>query len=396
MPEPKNDRNLATVKLCLALEGYRREEEGRVRTADELVQHFFPHDEARSEDKLFFRMPKEVRGPLLAAWGIRGIKAALRDDDDKVRSVVHDALVAGDIDSAAFEETVTAELLADWIPQEAYWAFWRGGKLSPAVVRRALTFARELGLYDARWLLATLTTKGGRLTGIDALTDVLGKDQLAAWLRRIHEAKDASPRAMLEALGWDVAFAALPVSALLELLDAMAKARGLVAAPAAPTPASDRDAAGTAPSESASTSREVGAAPSDDDGAPERSTIHPAAADEPASGANASASAERDGERDGESSGPRSTRPPPTSRAAGWESDAEDAPPLGAERVPTGEWPDANRMRPSTPLQRIVSPSGGPPPLPGSGSVPLAAASSAIQIEDEELFTEEEGPRSPR
>src|SRR5262245_35301616 len=97
------------------MEEHRRTEAGRVRTAREFVASFFPHDTNGAVDKLFKTMPNEVRGPILSTWGIRGGKAAMRDDDEKVRSVVFDALVAGDIDEATFEEGVTPQILVDWL-----------------------------------------------------------------------------------------------------------------------------------------------------------------------------------------------------------------------------------------------------------------------------------------
>ena len=82
MAKPRNDRNQAVTKFCLAMEEHRRTEAGRVRTAKEFVAHFFPFDEQKAKDQLFLHMPNDVRGPVLAKWGIRGAKAALKDDDE--------------------------------------------------------------------------------------------------------------------------------------------------------------------------------------------------------------------------------------------------------------------------------------------------------------------------
>ena len=120
MGKPTNDRNQAVTKFCLAMEEHRRTDAGRVRTSKEFVRSFFPYDEAKAEDRLFLHIPQEVRGPVISQWGIRGAKAALRDDDEKVKDVVHDALVSGDIDENAFEEGVTPEIFIDWMP---LWAF---------------------------------------------------------------------------------------------------------------------------------------------------------------------------------------------------------------------------------------------------------------------------------
>jgi hypothetical protein len=78
----RNDLSAAVPKFCLALEEHRRTTEGRVRTSQELVTTFFPHDEKSCTDRIFKYLPNDARGPIIAAWGIRGIKAALRDTDE--------------------------------------------------------------------------------------------------------------------------------------------------------------------------------------------------------------------------------------------------------------------------------------------------------------------------
>ena len=115
-PKPRNDRQNAVTRFCLAMETFRRTDQGRVKNAKELVDHFFPHDATKAVDKVFVHLPREVRAPVVASWGIRGAKAALRDDDERIRNVVHDAMLAGDIDSSIFEEGLTADLVADWVP----------------------------------------------------------------------------------------------------------------------------------------------------------------------------------------------------------------------------------------------------------------------------------------
>jgi hypothetical protein len=227
----KNDRAHAVTRFCLAMEEHRRTEAGRVRTAQELVANFFPYDEQRATDKVFHRMPNEVRGPILASWGIRGSKAALKDDDEKVRSVVHDALVAGDIDAAIFEDGVAATTLIDWIALADWWSFWRHGKLTGLAIQKALATARELGLIDDRWFLANIQGRGGRLTGTDVVCDTLSKDQIVAWLRKLHESGDGSPAGIIAAIGWETVLAKTAQDALLSVLDAFAKKSGLAPAP---------------------------------------------------------------------------------------------------------------------------------------------------------------------
>ena len=231
-PKPRNDRLNPVTRFCLAMEEARRTEAGRVKSAKELVDHFFPHDAAKAVDRLFVHLPREVRAPIVAGWGIRGAKAALRDDDDRIRGVIHDALLAGDIDPTIFEEGVTPGIVADWAPLGDWWGFWRSGMLSGAPTQRALASARELGLFDDRWFLANLDGRGGRLKGTDTIADTLTKEQIVSWVRAIHASGDGSPAGIVAALGWDVILKKTSQEALLFALDALAKKVGLVQEPA--------------------------------------------------------------------------------------------------------------------------------------------------------------------
>jgi hypothetical protein len=234
---PRNDLSAAVPKFCLALEEHRRTPEGRVRTSQELLATFFPHDEKVCTDKMFRYLPNEVRGPIIAAWGIRGIKAALRDPDERVQQVVHDALVAGDVDHQAFEEGLTPETLVRWVPLADLWAFWRGGKLTKQALHKALSTAYELYLFDARWFLETINAKGGALKGTDVLSDGLTKDELTQWIRRVHETGDGTPKGLVAALGWDKIVAKTTNEVLVAVLDAMVTKVGLVlASPRESTP----------------------------------------------------------------------------------------------------------------------------------------------------------------
>jgi len=223
-----NDLAAETTKLCLVLEQHRRTAVGRVRTSEEFLVAFFPHDATRSEDRVFRHMPREVRGPVLAAWGIRGPKAAARDDDDRVQSVVHDALVAGDIDHGAFEEGLSPELIVRWVALPSLWGFWRGGKPTKPSIEKALVTGYELGLFDAKWLLDTLETGGGKLRGTDVLAAGLSKADLTAWVGRVHASGDGTPRGLLEALGWENVVSKTSNEVLVAVLDALAAKVGLV------------------------------------------------------------------------------------------------------------------------------------------------------------------------
>jgi hypothetical protein len=226
---PGNELSSAVPKFCLALEEFRRTTDGRVRTSQEFLAHFFAHDDKSSKDEIFRHLPKEIRGPILSAWGIRGLKAALRDDDAKVESVVYDALIAGDVDHAAFEEGITAELSIRWAPLTSWWTFWRGGKLTKKAIGKALETAFDLGLFDARWFLDTIEGRGGQLKGTDVLSDGLTKADLTEWVKKIHQSADGTPKGIVAALGWEKIVAQTASDTLTAVLDAFANKSGLVA-----------------------------------------------------------------------------------------------------------------------------------------------------------------------
>ncbi len=228
MDKARNDLSAAVPKFCFALEEHRRTADGRVRTSQELITSFFPHDDKSCTDRIFKYLPNDARGPIIAAWGIRGIKAALRDTDEKVQSVVHDALVAGDVDHNAFEDGLTPETLVRWVPLGDLWSFWRGGKLTKQAIHKALSTAYELYLFDARWFLETIQAKGGAIKGTDVLADGLEKADLTAWVRRIHETGDGTPKGLVSALGWDKIVARTANEVLIAVLDAMVLKVGLV------------------------------------------------------------------------------------------------------------------------------------------------------------------------
>jgi hypothetical protein len=247
---PKNARGQPVTKLCLALETFRRTDEGRIRDAKAFVGHFFPIDKDGATDRLFVHIPKEVRADLLSSWGIRGKKSALRDDDEKVRATVSDALGAGDIDETVIEEGVTPEILIDWVPLEDWWSFWRGNAVPIGSVRKALAIARELSLFDERWFLEHLSLASQKLTGTDVICAGLSKDQIVAWIHAVHTSGDASPTGLVNALGWETILAQTAHEALLHVLDTLARQIGLAEDPEktkAAQPAAETSAAPKAP-----------------------------------------------------------------------------------------------------------------------------------------------------
>jgi len=229
----KNDRKNGVTKFCLAMEEHRRTEAGRVRTAREMVDFFFPREKGIAEDRVFLHIPSEIRGPIISGWGVRGAKSAIRDSDEKTRQVIQDALAAGDIDEAMFEEGVNAQVLIDWIPLTEWWTFWRTGKLTGVAIQKALAVARDLGLFDDRWFLLNCDGRGGKLKGTDTLCDTLSKDQIVAWMRKVHESGDGSPAGLVNALGWETVLTKTSQEALLFALDAFAKKVGLTSGTAA-------------------------------------------------------------------------------------------------------------------------------------------------------------------
>ena len=229
----RNDLGAALVKFCVSIEEHRRTPDGRVRTPAQFLAHFFSTEGGTPKDEVFRHMPKEVRGPILSGWGIRGAKAALRDDDAKVASVVFDALAAGDLDDAAFETALTADKLLAWIPLASFWSFWRAGAITKPALLKALSSAYELRLLDARMFFETLKARGGELSGTDVLGHSFTKDDLIEWMRKVHASGDGSPKGILEAVGWEKISQKAPTEALLGALDALAARLGLAEAPPA-------------------------------------------------------------------------------------------------------------------------------------------------------------------
>lgn len=237
MANPKgNDLEASVPKFCLLLEEDRRTPEGRVQSPKQFREHYFTYSGSSPADRIFKHMPREVRGPILTAWGIRGPKSALRDDDEKVQEVAREALTAGDIDDDTFEEGLAPKVVIRWVDLKDWWSFWRKGRLNKQSLRVALEGAYQLGLFDATWFLDTIQTPNGRLQGTDVLGDVLTKAELVEWVRNVHQSRDGTPRGLMAALGWERIIAKTADEVLLALLDAMAVKRGLAAKEAAGTP----------------------------------------------------------------------------------------------------------------------------------------------------------------
>jgi hypothetical protein len=228
--KPRNDRALALSAFCLELESYRRTPEGRARDAKAFLHFYFARSSggAPVTDRLFTHLPREVRAPIIAGWRVRGLKAALRDDDERVRSVVLDALEAGDIDATLFESGITPEVLIDYVPLDEWWEFWRAKVLPAASVQKAVAAARALRLIDDAWFLTAVEGRGGKLKGTDAIAETLTKDDVIGWVRAVHTSGDGSPSGVIAARGWDNVLAKTAPDALLAVLDAFARKVHLV------------------------------------------------------------------------------------------------------------------------------------------------------------------------
>jgi hypothetical protein len=144
-----------------------------------------------------------------------------------VQSVVHESLLAGDIDHVAFEEGLAPGVVIRWVPIADFWQFWRGGNLTKVSIRTALESAYDLGLFDAKWFLETIEAQGGKLRGTDVLSEGLNKSDLTAWVRRVHESRDGSPKGLLSALGWENVVGKTADPILIAVLDAVAVKNGL-------------------------------------------------------------------------------------------------------------------------------------------------------------------------
>ena len=215
----------AVSKLCLTLETFRRTDEGRIRTAKDFQEAFFPYDANGCEDRVFFHLPNSVRAKVITAWGLRGSKTALRDSDEKVKSVVHDALSAGDLDAQAFEDGLDPAMVTRYLPLVHWWTFLRSANVTKVVVGKVLTTAYEVELFDAKWFWETI--KSGTLAGTDALAEYLSKSELTEWLRTVHGNANGTPTGLLLSIGWERILNRTPNDVLLPVVDALAAKIGL-------------------------------------------------------------------------------------------------------------------------------------------------------------------------
>lgn len=226
-PVRGNNLDHPVAKLCLVLEEDRRTPSGRIRSSKQFREHYFPYDERSADDRIFSIMPTEVRGPIVAAWGIRGPRAAIKDTNDRVRSVVHDAFLALDIDDFLFEEGLLPAVLMRWGDLNDWWTFWRRGPITRHAMRKALETGYELGLFDSLWFVDNLRSRGGTLEGTDVIAEGLSKSEMTDWVRAVYRGGDSSAEGLIRALGWDLLAAKLPDDSVLHLLDQLAEKVGL-------------------------------------------------------------------------------------------------------------------------------------------------------------------------
>jgi hypothetical protein len=258
----KNDLSTPLAKFCLRLESDRRTEQGRILSAAEFRQYFFGYDSSSAYDRVMKLLPPEVRGPILASWGIRGRKTAMRDDDERVCAAVHDAFLAGDIDDELFEQGIRAEMVIGWAEFPDWWTFWRSGRHTPHSLALAFEAASELGLLDASWFFEAMESTDGTLRGTDVLTSAMTPAELGAWIKRVHQSGDGSPNGLLEAIGWPVVIDRTPVSFLLLILDRFAPKLGVARLQSLPVHVPEAEAPGEyLPDDSMESVDELTAAP---------------------------------------------------------------------------------------------------------------------------------------
>lgn len=226
-----NDLDHPVAKLCLVLEEDRRTPSGRIRSSKQFREHYFSFDDGGAEDRIFKHLPAEVRGPIIAAWGIRGPRSASKDTDERVKMVVQDAFLAGDLDDFLFEEGLNPALIIRWGELPEWWSFWRRGPITRHAMRKALESGFGLGLFDATWFFDNLRSKGGTLQGTDVIADGLSKAELTSWIRAVYQSGDSSAAGLIGALGWDSLATKLPDDAVLHVLDTLAERHGLVEGP---------------------------------------------------------------------------------------------------------------------------------------------------------------------
>jgi hypothetical protein len=142
-------------------------------------------------------------------------------------------------------------------------------------MHKALATAYELYLFDGRWFLDTLHAKGGSAKGTDVLAEGLTKEELVAWIRRISETGDGSPKGIVAALGWDKIVAKTSNDTLVAVLDAIVTKVGLVVSAAKEsTPKLERESTPKLDTKAHATPL---AAPMGDDGADDKAWSKPPA-----------------------------------------------------------------------------------------------------------------------
>ncbi len=232
-PPEGNPADDPVSKFALALEIHRREKATGKWEPKDFRSHFFPYAKDGATDEILRRMPKEVRGPILTAWGIRGQNRAKTDSDEKVLEVTFDALTATppDLDDKAFEEGVDAEKTIRWADLRHWWKFWRAGNLRKEDLTVFFRTAFELNLVDAKIFFAMIEDPKKKLTGIDVVSTAISPEDRIAWIRAIYETRDRDEDAILMALGWEKIVIKVDNAILITVADRLAERIGLVHVP---------------------------------------------------------------------------------------------------------------------------------------------------------------------
>ena len=227
--KPRNDRNHAVTKFCLAMEEHRRTEAGRVRTAKEFVAHFFPYDEQKANDQLFLHMPqrrpraraREVGHPRRQG-GAQGRRRA--GEARRPRRARRGRHRRGDLRRGRRRPTSssTGSPLAEW------WSFWRRARSPASPIQKALATARELGLIDDQLVPRERPgprrqAEGHRRRSATRSARIRSSRGCASSTSR----GDGSPAGIVAALGWETVLAKTAQDALLFALDQFARKAGL-------------------------------------------------------------------------------------------------------------------------------------------------------------------------
>jgi hypothetical protein len=210
-------------------------------TPKDFRQFFFPFDRSDSTDRIFRHLTAEERADLVFGWHICGRKMAIRYSAERITEIVLEAFLEGDLDDERFAESIGPDLVLRRVPIEEWWRFFMLGKFSKPVILKFLNLADAACFIDASWFFAKVktTVSSGRMNGLDALSAVLTKTDLADWLLKLHRimlSHAAHEQDLLAALGFETVVAKMALEDLQALVAEFGQRFGLTEAVADSTP----------------------------------------------------------------------------------------------------------------------------------------------------------------